>query len=107
MSEEVQQEPRQVMVDDVSYVVDELPQELQGAIATYDVWMADQREAQKTAAQMTAATQQLAAQITNAIKAHVAAQEAEAEGVASAGEDALDVVDAEASAALDIPAEEE
>ena len=114
MSEETQapeateEEARpQILVDDVSYYVDELPDAIRGAINTYNVWVADRGEAQKKAAQLASAVQHLASQISQAIKDHTAEQEAAEAGVATAGEDALEITDAESEAALDIPAEEE
>ncbi len=97
----VEEEGQQVMVDDVSYAVDSLPQGIQNAITTYNVWVNDRAEAQKTAAQLASAVQHLANQISTAIREHVAASEAEEAGVATAGDEAP------AEAALDIPSEEE
>jgi hypothetical protein len=105
MTDQTQEvEPRSVIVDDVSYVVDELPEAIQNAITTYDVWTADQRDAQKKAAQLTAAVQQLSQQILTAIREHVAAEEAAEAGAPESGETA-EADSAEAS--LDIPADED
>lgn len=94
------QEPRTVIVDDVSYVVDELPNAVRNAIAAYDTWVADHRDAQKQAAQLSAAVQHLAGQISTAIREH-AETEAQTEGEEpSAG-------DVGAEASLDIPAEDD
>jgi flagellar biosynthesis regulator FlaF len=100
-ADQAEEQVRQVMVDDVSYPVNELPEGIQRAIASYDIWVADRGEAQKKAAQLTSAVQHLATQISDAIKDHVAAQEAASETVAP-GNDALEIADA----ALDIPAED-
>lgn len=90
-------EPRQVVVDDVSHVVDDLPANVQSLIRAYDAWNVDRAEAQRKATQLDAAVRFLAQQIQDAIRQHVAAQEAPA-----ANEEGAET----ATASLDIPAED-
>lgn len=93
--------PREVIVDDVAYVVDELPDQVRQLIATYDVWLNDRAVAQKEFTQLDAAVRHLAVQIQTAIRQSVAAEE-QAEGQPVAEDQP---VEQEAVAALDIPEE--
>lgn len=101
--EAVQQEeqPRAIVVDDVSYAVGDLPDQVQQLIATYDIWNVDMRIAQKEFSQKDSACRFLAGQISEAIKAWAAAQTDES------AEEVAEVVPAveSANAALDIPAD--
>lgn len=97
----VADEPRSVIVDDVKYVVEELPEGIRNAITQYDLWIVDHNAAQRRVAQVASGIQHLAGQIAAAIREHVAAEDAEAGEVPSAGDLAP-----EAEAALDIPAED-
>jgi hypothetical protein len=103
MSEETQAteevRPREVLVDDVAYAVNELPEQVQRLIATYDVWVADRAEAQKTFAQMDSACRHLAGQIQAQIREMAAAD--------AAVEESGPVADDAPAAALDIPADDE
>ncbi len=99
--EEAAPQPRSIILDDVSYVVQDLPLQIQQLVGTYDVWVADRAGAQKTFAQQDSACRFLARQISEAVNAHVAS-EAAAKGAPVSGDEA----EPEASAALDIPAEE-
>lgn len=99
-------EPRSVIVDDVKFVVEELPEGIQNAIAQYDLWIVDHRVAQRRVTQIASGVQHLAGQIANAIREHVAAEEAAeaGEGVPTPGDLAPETAEAEAS--LDIPADD-
>lgn len=99
MSEVQDQQPREVYVDDVAYVVAELPQQIQNLIATYDVWVQDRAKAQKEALQLDSAVRFLATQIQTAVRDHAASEAAEEAGEPVAEDDAT------AEAALDIPAD--
>lgn len=94
-------EPRQVVVDDVSHVVDDLPANVQSLIRAYDAWNVDRAEAQRKATQLDAAVRFLAQQIQDAIRQHVAAQDA-AQATPVADEEGAET----ATASLDIPAED-
>jgi hypothetical protein len=99
MNEEAQAtKPREVLVDDVAYVVDELPDQLRALIATYDVWVADRAAAQKSFAQLDAACRQLAGQVQAGVREVAAAEAAAAEAVPVAND--------EGAAVLDIPADD-
>lgn len=97
------QEPRTVVVDEVSYVVTDLPLQLQQLIATYDVWVNDRALAQKEFSQKDSACRFLARSISEAVKADAAAKKAQEEG--ESVNDAASETET-ANAALDIPAEE-
>jgi hypothetical protein len=100
MTEQQTPEPRQIVLDDVSYLVSELPEAIQQYIATYDIWMLDKAAAQRQAVQLDAAVRHLSQIIATALKEHAAAQAAAAEAVPEAG-------DVAPVATLDIPADVE
>lgn len=85
---------RALIVDGKPVFIDELPDNLQRAVAAYDVWVFDRGEAQKKASQLEAAVRQLATQLTEAVRQHLAAESGEA-------------ADDQATAELDIPAEDD
>lgn len=95
---EVTPEPRAIVVDDVSYVVADLPEQLQQLITTYDVWVNDRALAQKEFSQKDSACRFLARSISEAVKVDAAAKKAKAKADAAEAETA--------NAALDIPADD-
>lgn len=98
-------EPRAIVLDDVSYLVQDLPGPIQQLVQTYDVWVVDKANAQKTFGQLDSACRFLARTISDNVDAWVAASKAKTE--AQAKTDVSDEPEVEtAGAKLDIPADE-
>jgi len=73
-----EEQKRTLAVDEVEYVIEELPQTIQNMVAAYDVWSKDRADAQKSFAQMDAAVRQLSSTIIEEVRKH-AAEEAKTE----------------------------
>lgn len=93
MAEEMTQDVQKITVDGQEFVVSELPEGIQGAVATYGRWQAKAQEAQEELNIVSAALRDLGANIVNAVREVAAADAAAEQAAAEATEVAPELVE--------------